>query len=152
MKFKNLFIGLLIGAVVSLPAAVGFSSDAGTSTDPLVTLSYVDSQIENLRVEMNNLVGQSSNAGYQILENLNEGTRVIFGKNAEVIIRAGGGVVIPGSTGEGFSDLTDGIDLRGGIAIPKNHLLLVARDDGRGIYVSMNQTYIMVKGTYQIKQ
>ena len=50
----------------------------------------------------------------------------------------------------GVSDLTSGIDLMTGMQVETNHLLLVPRDDGRGILVS-TEAWVMVRGDYIIE-
>ncbi len=70
--------------------------------------------------------------------------------NCELILRSGTAVALcPGANG--ISDLTAGADLMGGSAISANHMLLVPRDDGRGLTVTSAEAYIMVRGTYTIK-
>lgn len=70
--------------------------------------------------------------------------------NCELILRSGTAVALcPGANG--LSDLTAGADIPGGTEISANHLLLVPRDDGRGMTVTSGEAYIMVRGTYEIK-
>ncbi|MBQ8578274.1 MAG: hypothetical protein IJ449_09985 [Clostridia bacterium] len=68
----------------------------------------------------------------------------------ELILRSGTAVALcPGANG--LSDLTAGADIGNGTAITANHLLLVPRDDGRGLTVTSEEAYIMVRGTYVIQ-
>ena len=69
--------------------------------------------------------------------------------NCEIILRSGTAKALcPGANG--ISDLTAGADLPGGTAISANHLLLVPRNDGRGITVTSADAYVMVRGTYSV--
>ena len=70
----------------------------------------------------------------------------------ELILRSGSAEVVSPFDNQGLSDLTDGVDLKGGAAVPKNHNLLIPRgDDGRGIRItSSNGAYVMVGGAYII--
>ena len=69
--------------------------------------------------------------------------------SCEIILRSGTAEALcPGSNG--LSDLTIGADLAGGTEISLNHLLLVPRNDGRGITVTSADAYIMVRGTYTV--
>lgn len=69
--------------------------------------------------------------------------------SSEFILRSGSAVsTCPGING--ITDITDGIDLTDGMEIPWNHLLLVPRDDGRGITVTSNEAYIMARGQYTV--
>ena len=49
----------------------------------------------------------------------------------------------------GLSDLTGGVDLPNGETIPKNHLLIIPRSDGRGVSVT-EYAIFMVKGSYNV--
>ncbi len=70
--------------------------------------------------------------------------------SCELILRSGTATALcPGANG--ISDLTAGADLPGGTAITANHLLIVPRDDGRGLTVTSAEAYIMVRGSYTIK-
>ncbi len=69
--------------------------------------------------------------------------------SSEFILRSGSAVATcPGING--INDITDGVDLTNGMEIPWNHLLLVPRDDGRGITVTSVEAYIMARGQYTI--
>lgn len=69
--------------------------------------------------------------------------------SSEFILRSGSAVsTCPGING--ITDITDGVDLTDGMEIPWNHLLLVPRDDGRGITVTSVEAYIMARGQYTI--
>ena len=70
--------------------------------------------------------------------------------NCEIILRSGSAeAVCPGANG--ISDLTEGADLADRTALSPNHLLLVPRDDGRGLVVTSKEAYVMVRGTYRIE-
>ena len=70
--------------------------------------------------------------------------------NCEIILRSGSAeAVCPGANG--ISDLTEGADLADKTVLSANHLLLVPRDDGRGLVVTSTEAYIMVRGTYRIE-
>ena len=68
----------------------------------------------------------------------------------EIILRSGTAAALcPGANG--ISDLTEGIDIAGNTAIITNHLLLIPRDDGRGLTITSDEAYLMVRGPYTIK-
>jgi len=77
------------------------------------------------------------------------GKKVTFGAGAEFILRGGQAKAI-GNYNAGLSDITSGKDLQTGAAVLYNHLILVAKDDGRGISTA-SKTWILVKGSYTIK-
>ena len=70
--------------------------------------------------------------------------------NCEFILRSGTATALcPGLNG--LSDLTAGADLPAGTSITQNHLLLIPRNDGRGVVVTSADAYFMVRGTYAVE-
>ena len=146
---KSLTI-LLIAAILlasSLGVAV-FAASAGSADDPLVTKSYLESVVADLKKS-----GTGSSSGsYIVLENLAKGTLVVGGNSTEMILRTGTAVAyIPASASGGLSDLTAGANVNNNKSISLNHLMLFPRDDGRGIKITKDGAYIMVKGDYTIQ-
>lgn len=78
------------------------------------------------------------------------GQKLIGKQSTEIILRGGKGTVL-GSSGGGIQDCTQGVDWAHGAEVPRNHLLLIPRDDGRGILVSHDAVF-MVRGDYEIKE
>ena len=73
----------------------------------------------------------------------------IYGKqSSEIIVRSGEGTVVATSAG-GIQDVTDGVDLLGGTKAPNNNLLIIPREDGRGILADKPMV-VMVRGGYTI--
>ncbi len=68
--------------------------------------------------------------------------------SAEVIIRSGKAVVI-GSKSGGLIDISAGSDLRDGMIVPNNHLILNPMNDGRGI-AFVDESWVMIRGKYTI--
>lgn len=169
---KKLKVALAIGilSVTTVYAADGF---AGTENDPLVTKSYVDKVIANIKGNNNSgntaelearlsaqeqvtlqlleeisALKQSKNAGFEIVTV--PAGKTIYGKQgSEIIIRSGEGTILS-SAGGGVQDVTDGVDLSGGASAPNNNLLIVPREDGRGI-VAAKTMVVMVRGGYTVK-
>jgi len=87
---------------------------------------------------------------------LERGQKLIAGEGTEIILRGGKGggkaIAIASESG-GLADVTSGSskDILTGESIPLNHLLIVSRDDGRGLEVVSENAYLLVKGTYVIK-
>lgn len=152
-------------SVTSLHAA---DSKIGTESDPLVTKSYVDQKIASalsggnkdlearlssqeelmsiLSQELEALKEQESSS-FEIVS-VPAGS-IIYGKQgSEMIIRSGEGSIMASSAG-GVQDVTDGVDLTGGVKAPKNNLLIIPREDGRGIMASKTMV-VMVRGGYTI--
>jgi hypothetical protein len=66
-----------------------------------------------------------------------------------LILRSGDAYAIDNGV-DGLSDVTSAKDLKGGVTITANHLLLVPRADGRGIRAG-SDLWVMVKGSYTIQ-
>ena len=147
---------LVVGS--SVYAAKG---DAGSSNDPLVTKSYVDSKVTQLQKtvevqasmidlltqEINNMSKEESSS-YEVVT-VPAGQSIVGKQGTEIIVRSGNGQVLA-SDGGGLQDMTEGTDLLGGSEIPKYHLVIIPREDGRGIYATKD-LIVMVRGGYNIQ-
>ena len=80
------------------------------------------------------------------------GEQLIAGESTEFILRGGKSKAIASKAG-GLSDITagNGLDIMTGADVPLNHLILVSRNDGRGIKVTSDKAWILVKGKYTLK-
>lgn len=179
MKFSKirkkalLSLALLISVII---AAISVSAYDGAA-DPIISLSYlrqyktleIDPQIAALQSEIQTLqatVKQLSEmqqggqqpqtpvvdtTGYFVVQ-LAYGQTVRAGESCEMILRSGtASVVLDALSQGGISDLTAGADLVNGESVALNHLLLVPRADGRGISITSDIAYIMIKGAYSIE-
>ncbi|MDR1247005.1 MAG: hypothetical protein LBK57_08270 [Clostridiales Family XIII bacterium] len=121
-----------VAAAVAVRAADGAP---GSESDPVVTKSYVDKQL-------------SEAGGVFVPLEVSAGKRLIGGAGTEIILRSGEASAI-GSESNGISDLTEGLDLQTGAAVSRDHLLLVPRDDGRGLSATTD-VWLMIRGPYTI--
>ena len=160
MKKKHLVILFVAAAILALALFTsGYGEDAepGSMGDPLVTKSYVDSilsgikdrltALENKGTDANAAVPASS-ATWDVIQ-VAQGKSVLGGEGTEIVLRSGTATALDNGK-DGVSDLTAGADLKGGVNVEKNHLLLVPRQDGRGIYCATS-CWVMVLGEYEIK-
>lgn len=153
---KKILMGAVITFVLMSYSGIDVSAllEPGTDQDPLVTMGYVEKRIEQLQYYVDKNFEKSGSAenldsvseSYQVVK-VDEGKTVIFGESTEFILRSGEGSIISGENG--ISDLTDGVDLLMGNPVPKNHLLLVPKSDGRG-FKADTLVYLMIKGKYNI--
>ncbi len=126
----------LVTVVVSLvfwgySALAGAEDTPGGSGDPLVTQSYVDQYVQWKVAEMK--TGQ-----------------VLTGRaGSEILVRRGQAVVVD-TSGNGIPDVTAGQDLKAGNKISLNHLLLIPREDGRGIK-ALDSVVVMYRGGATIR-
>jgi hypothetical protein len=145
---------LAIGAVVLLLGSSVVFSEPGGESDPLVTLSYVNRSIDQVKTyideRLNNIGGNTSNTSSELeVVNASQGQFLIADAGTEIILRGGKATAVVSEQG-GLCDLTAGVDLGKDVAIPSNHLLLIPRNDGRGVYCTTDAVF-MVRGNYQIR-
>jgi len=142
------------------------ATGAGTESDPLVTLSYLNSVLTKLKSDTESeldaklteieteLAGQSPvNVGtsggvseYEVVT-LTAGQTLTGGVGTEIILRIGS-VKCYASSSPGLIDTTDGNTIDNGSALSKNHLYMVTID-GRGVKASERAT-LVIKGSYSI--
>ncbi len=159
---KKMKLGMIMLATLVVGSSVyAAKGDAGSSNDPLVTKSYVDSKVTQLQKtvevqasmidlltqEINNM-GKEESSNYEVVT-VPAGQSIVGKQGTEIIVRSGNGQVLA-SDGGGLQDMTEGTDLLGGSEIPKYHLVIIPREDGRGIYATKD-LIVMVRGGYNIQ-
>ncbi|HPJ22913.1 MAG TPA: hypothetical protein PLP30_10900 [Clostridia bacterium] len=102
-------------------------------------IDFMDNTVRNL----------SEGTSYQVVK-VDPGIRILASDTGEVILRSGTARVIGNEYGEGVSDLTSGTELKPGASVPKDHLILIPRGDGRGI-ITDTVCYIIYKGLYYLQ-
>ena len=169
-KKAYIISGALLAAGLFAVGQTSYGSgfEPGSNEDPLVTLSYVENKIDELssnindslmsmQNEINNIETQPGNPSgeetqgsqMQVVE-LDGGQTLIAGEGTEIIVRAGQVTAIDSEMG-GLSDVTAAKDISEGEEIPTNHLIIVPRDDGRGLTALSEKVYLMVRGGYEVK-
>lgn len=128
-RVKIAVMALIAAVALSLlcyAAFAGTDGEPGGSGDPLVTRSYVDQYIQWKVADLK--AGQ-----------------VLKGRaGSEFILRRGQAVVVD-TTGNGIPDVTGGADIYAGDRVPMNHLLVIPREDGRGIK-ALSPVVVMYRG------
>ncbi len=149
MRFKTLFFTAT--AVISLAAFV-YAASPGTTDDPLVSKSYVEKLIneafQNNSVITNPAVNTSNSTSNYVPVNVKIGQKLIGEEGTEIILRSGRGFGYV-STESGIVDITQGTEVFNNEEIIKNHMLIIPRDDGRGIRI-VEDSWFLVKGGYKI--
>ncbi len=165
MKSKIKKIGLGIGAALILIGGGASFSEPGSESDPLVTFSYVEKKFEEIKSYVNEKVGEpvgttNTDISWRVVE-VSKGQALIGKEGTELLLRSGSGntisniskIIQDGNELEidnGLVDVTGGKDLKMGEPVAKDHMLIVPRDDGRGVNCVSNSIF-MVKGDYLIK-
>ena len=180
MKMQQKIAYILLGAFCTAAiggVSIAALGEAGSETDPIVTKSYVEKRIaeldkkmadaSKLQADANKLLveqqmatvqGQlealikasgSSGAEFKLIQ-VKNGDVITLGEGSQFILRAGLAKAIAGAGG-GLSDLTEGKDLGTDKDITSNHLLLVPKEDGRGVKI-LYDSWVMIKGSYQINK
>ncbi len=176
-KKIKLAVVLITALIVSVSLFILSSADGaepGSEGDPIVTLSFVDKKIEQIKYYIdsnldfnrndiddmmlelekmdgivNDLKEKVENAlTFKVVE-LKKGQILLSGEGAELIIRSGKTSAIYGKNG-GLSDITAAKDLKNGEAIVLNHMLISSRDDGRGVKAD-GEVFLIIKGSYILK-
>lgn len=165
-----IFLAVALTAGV-LAMSVYAAYDSGV--DPIISLSYlqkykteeIDPEISSMQEQIRLLQEQlqayadgqgttvsSSMEEYEVKE-VHAGDRIYASMATDIMLRAGGAVaIVPATAGGDIADYTDGSEIADGEAIPVNHMLLIARGDGRGILITTDVAYIMVRGSVTIEQ
>jgi hypothetical protein len=160
-------VSVLMGVLLVSSTTSANTTLPGSVEDPLITKSYMDEQVNKvkaelktelkaelkaeIKAEMGNGGGSATGSGAKlVVVKLETGQFLVAREGTEVIVRSGHvvGTLSPG--GDGIPDLTEGVDIKG-TKIAHNHLLLFPRDDGRGIKVLQGPSYVMIRGSYEIK-
>ncbi|MGI6358009.1 MAG: hypothetical protein ACOX2K_04855 [Bacillota bacterium] len=149
LVFGSLLIGIWWGTSV---AATSVPSP-GSNQDPLVSKSYVDQAVATLEQAMAALLDQgveqqSEGVSLQVVV-VPAGQKLIASQGTEFILRSGSGKIIASAAG-GVPDLSAAVDLQQGVEIPKNHLLLFPKNDGRG-FLATTELIVMVRGQWELQ-
>ena len=168
----------LIAAGVAVTAAVTFGAAAlaaaGDSTDPLVTLSYlnnvfaptVTAKVDEavtanetaLKAKLDTAItewtktiqtqgGGGSSSVYSVVT-LNKGQTLTGSVGCELMLRVGG-ATLSSSGAPGLVDSTAGGVLSGGGALVQNHLYLVTVDT-RTVTAAADSVKLLVRGSYTV--
>ncbi len=150
-----------------LTVFVAAAAGAGTSGDPLVTLSYLNNTYYNtilgdvegkiadrnaaMEEKINDLISDSAADGEASVF-----TVVTLSKNqvltgdigCEVMLRVGTASCVSASA-PGLIDTTGGSSINGGAALSKNHLYMMTIED-RGVKATADTVKLLVRGGYTI--
>ncbi len=146
----------LLARMNTIPTGGTTGTDASTLTR-MNNLELQTGELENdldsarKRIDFMDITVRNLSEGtaYQVVK-VDPGIRILASDTGEVILRSGTARVIGNEYNEGLSDLTAGSELKNGAAVPKDHLILIPRGDGRGI-ITETVCYIIYKGLYYLQ-
>ena len=167
-----IIISITIVSLFILGTADGV--EPGSESDPIVTLSFVEKKIEQIKYYIDSNLDLSRNdidkltlelekkdkiinelkdkvekaLTFKVVE-MQKGQILIASEGAEIIVRSGKATAVYGKLG-GLSDITSAKDLKNGEAIVLNHMLIASRGDGRGVKAE-GGVFLIIKGGYTIK-
>ena len=161
MKTKFKIIGVVAAVALVVTAAYAATS-AGSSSGPLVTLSYLTQvftpQVEEVSEKADELTGKFDQAIAQAgtgsssvfsVVTLSSGQTLVGDVGCEVMLRIGSATCVSdGSTG--LIDVTDGSTLSDGENLVTNHLYMVTIST-RSVTATAGTTKLLVRGPYTIQ-
>ena len=139
MKKKISKILITLFVIAGLTVTYTVMANPGSDSDPVISFSYLT---EIFKPEV------KKELTFQVVS-VSEGESLTGTAGTEMILRMGKAAIFATESG-GLSDVTAGYDLPDGTEMPPNHLLIVPKDDGRGI-VAKTDCLVMVKGGYTIE-
>lgn len=105
--------------------------------------------LETKVTELEEKAPEAALGQYEVVH-MKKGAKLLAKSPCELILRSGSGIVVS-ITSNGINDFSEGVELMNAEEIPLYHGLLVPRgDDGRGIQITSNEAYVMVRGEYEI--
>ncbi|TCK93457.1 hypothetical protein EDC19_1650 [Natranaerovirga hydrolytica] len=126
------------------------SSDVDINALYADLIAYVDGQIDNIELDIKVDSGEGlENTSFEVLELMPNQT-LIGKEGTELIVRSGEALIIDNQDNNGIPNVTTGDNLKLGEQVALNHLLIIPREDGRGI-VSKTGSWIMIRGDYTIQ-
>lgn len=144
--------GLQSGSIV--PGSV-------SQVDPALStrLTNVEQQLNTSQTRLDQMIQKmefydflmrdlSEGTVYQVIR-LAPGSRLLASGTSEFVLRSGTATAIGNAKNEGLSNVTLGTEVRNGQNIPRNHLLIIPRGDGRGI-LAVTECFVLFKGIWHM--
>lgn len=107
-----------------------------------------DERLAELEAALSESAG-STLGGFEVVY-MKKGAKLLAESPCEIILRSGSAIVVS-ITVNGLNNVTDGTELLNAVEVPLFNQLLVPRGgDGRGIQITSEDSYVMVRGDYSI--
>ncbi len=174
-KKTAVVLTVILCAIALVFPVIVLATDYIPENDPLVTLSYMkdvfgpslkqeikdeikaealaeaekETEPEEVpEVQENNTV----NVGYEVVELSKDQKLSSKNGTVEIIVRPGSSAVAFSDIPEnGLSDVSDMKEILNGEQIGINHMLIIPRNDGRGIVITSDKAYVLVRGDYIVE-
>ncbi len=170
-------LSIVLAGCFTINNMLALSATPGTNADPVASKSYVDTKFEELANLIRSSGGTVStpvssnikdeiladvmdqleifyadslgeNGGRYVPVSADAGEIILGGEGTEIILRSG--LATGYITGEnGIVNATDGSEIQNNSLIKINNLLIVPRDDGRGVKAVTN-SWFLIKCSYEI--
>ncbi len=114
-----------------------------------VVVSSINDIADDGQIDTDLNTGESSASTYVPVE-LQNGQVLLGDEGTEIILRSGSAMSYVDAE-NGIVNASSGTEYMEGVNIPKNNILIVPRNDGRGVRATSNATWFIVKGGYTIK-
>lgn len=177
MKIRNrimIMLAIIIAALFAFGLVAAATGGYGSSSDPLITLSYItdifmpevdtainnavegktqeiSTELDDTIVELENKYNEASIASaastYEVIT-LNSGKKLVGEKGCEIMLRVGS-AYCSAAASPGLIDTSTAGVIEDGEYLEKNHMYMVTIE-GRGI-VADGEIYIIVRGDYTIE-
>lgn len=172
-RTKKILFCTLAVSIFMMPTVNADIEYVSTENDPLVTVSYIDLikaqmkaeiieelAIGDLKADIEQLDPEAINSAlkngssYEVVR-VEGGQTLLASASCEIILRSGVAVAVVTdetniASGIGLSDVTAGTEIIGGESVPQNHYIVIPRADGRGVGVTSEEAYFMVRGEYTL--
>ena len=162
---KNRKLAVIIAVILTIAVIAGVSvyaaSNYGTSSDPLITLSYLNDTLapkllEQFRQELDSAVSelqlmmgtQGGQAESYKLVTLSSGQRIVGQVGCEIMLRIGT-AKCSAQYSPGLVDVTTSGSINNGTSLTANHLYMVTIE-GHGITATAATVKVLVRGSYSV--
>ena len=161
-KKRIIIIASVLCCLALIFPTVAMATEYLSENDPLVTLSYLkDIFAPSLKEEIKNELAPSDtaepeapatvsmNTGYAVVELSKDQKITSANGTVELIVRPGSSAqVISDIPDNGLSDISEMKEVLNGEEVGINHALIIPRSDGRGIVITSDKAYVLVRGDY----
>lgn len=166
-------IKISLGGVVLFGYNSIMAAQPGSEADPLVSVSYLEQRlaahtigsgitdellefiVQDITRSVLQTLGETDQLrplqGYMYVPvNVQGGYSLIGGYGTEIILRTGSAVSFT-DVDDGIVNVTTGRELFNGDEVQANNVIIVPREDGRGVVVTSNTAWFLVRGSYTIR-